>query len=108
MATTTTTSRHITSTRSPPEPLRRTSGGSRRWGMPKWRPPQNCSAGSATGYALHMSAPRRSATMSAVPIDAADEVVEEAELSLLTTLLAALVVGGGLAAAGRLSATALL
>jgi len=46
--------------------------------------------------------------MSAVTVDAADEVVEETELSLPTTLLAALVVGGGLAAAGRVSATALL
>jgi hypothetical protein len=46
--------------------------------------------------------------MSAVTVDAADEVVEEAELSLVTTLVAGLVVGGGLVAAARVSATALL
>jgi hypothetical protein len=46
--------------------------------------------------------------MSAVTVDAADEVVEEVELSLLTTLVAALVAGGGLAAAARVSATSLL
>ena len=47
--------------------------------------------------------------MSAVTVDAADEVVEEeAALSLVTTLVAGLIVGGGLVAAARLSATALL
>lgn len=46
--------------------------------------------------------------MSAVTVDAANEVAEEVELSLVTTLVAALVVGGGLAGAARTSATALL
>jgi hypothetical protein len=46
--------------------------------------------------------------MSAVTVDATDEVVEEAELSLLTTLIAALIVGGGLVASARASAIALL
>lgn len=46
--------------------------------------------------------------MSAVTVDATDEVVEEAELSLVTTLVAALIVGGGLVAAARASAIALL
>jgi hypothetical protein len=46
--------------------------------------------------------------MSAVTVDASDEVVEEVELSLVTTLVTALVVGGGLVAAARVSAIALL
>jgi hypothetical protein len=46
--------------------------------------------------------------MSDVTVDATDEVVEEAELSLVTTLVAALIVGGGLVAAARASALALL
>ena len=46
--------------------------------------------------------------MSAVTVDATDEVVEDADLSLVTTLVAALVVGAGLFAAARASAIALL
>lgn len=46
--------------------------------------------------------------MSAVTVDAPDEVVEEVELSLVTTLVAALIVGAGLVAAARASAIALL
>lgn len=46
--------------------------------------------------------------MSLVTVDAPDEVVEEADLSLVTTLVAAVVVGAGLVAAARASAVALL
>lgn len=46
--------------------------------------------------------------MGVVTVDAPDEVVEEVELSLVTTLVAALIVGGGLVAAARASAIALL
>lgn len=46
--------------------------------------------------------------MSAVTVDATDEVVEDADLSLVTTLVAALIVGAGLVAAARASAIALL
>jgi hypothetical protein len=46
--------------------------------------------------------------MSAVTVEAADEVAEEAQLSLVTTLAAALIVGVGLVVAARASATALL
>lgn len=46
--------------------------------------------------------------MSAVTVDATDEVVEDADLSLVTTLVAALVVGAGLVVAARASAIALL
>jgi hypothetical protein len=46
--------------------------------------------------------------MSAVTVDAPDEVVEETELSLVATLVVALIVGAGFVAAARTSASALL